>query len=166
MSVLPWADQSPPFGAMLNSSLPICWPLTRILNVPLSAASGAMNAWVRGGSTLASDTERGVRSAAAIIPSATTSVMPGAMLDVMIVAPRRAKPRANDFDRLRAEFSFMQSPSGKFPARRSVRRRAEARYWTPHGNPLSRKKASVPGKERENWLHRGTADGPEYGRGA
>src|SRR5271155_794195 len=164
MSVLPWADQSPPLGAMENSSLPICWPLTRILNVPLSAASGAMNAWVRVGSTLASDTEWSVRSAAAMIPSATTSVMPGAMLDVMIVATRRAKPRANDLDRLRADFSFMQSPWRKFPARRPARRRAEARYLTPHGNPLSRKKASVPGRVCESWLHRGTADGPEYGR--
>src|SRR5580658_10693741 len=149
---------------MLNSSLPICWPLTRILNVPLSAASGAMSACVRGGSMLASDAEWSVSSATAVIPSAATSVIPDVIPEVMIVATRPAKPRGNDFIRLRAEFSFMQSPSGKFSARRSARRRAGARYLTPHGNPLSRRKASVRDRACENWLRRGTADDLEYGR--
>src|SRR5580693_4474145 len=97
-------------------------------------------------------------------PSATTSMMAGVMPDVIIVAMRLGKPCGNDFDRPRAEFSFMQSPSGKFPARRSARRRAEARYWTPHGNPQSRRKASVPDRAYENWLRRGRADGLECGR--
>src|ERR1700722_8101534 len=136
---------------MLNYSLPICWPLKRILNVPLSAASGAMGACLCE-SVAARDAEWSVRNSTPMVPSAIDAAM------------RALKPCGNEFIRPRVEFLFMQSPSGKFLARRFVRRRAGARYSTPHGNPQSRRKASVPGTDCESLLRRGTADGPEYAR--
>src|SRR5580692_11680048 len=106
----------------------------------------------------ASDAEWSASSDAPMITSAAASMVP----DGMIGAMRARKPRGSELARLRAEFSFMQSPSGKFPARRSVRLRAGARYSTPHGNPQSRRKASVPDRECGNWLRRERADGLEY----